>query len=191
VAVLVLWAGVTLVAFGYFWLLDAIPGHAAAAPSSIANSTNHPTVLLFLHPKCPCSRATLAELGQVAAKVERPVKVRVYFTTPDEADNSWRTSSLCEQAARLPNATVAADPRGAEAKRHGVTTSGQVLAYDTEGKLTFAGGITGSRGHEGDNDGRSRLIAALDGRIVETPTAPVYGCRLVLSAESPRTEVPQ
>ena len=36
-------------------------------------------------------------------------------------------------------------------------TSGQTLLYDTKGHLVFSGGITGGRGHEGDNTGRESI----------------------------------
>jgi hypothetical protein len=55
--------------------------------------------------------------------------------------------------------------------------SGQVLAYDGQGRLAFNGGITASRGHEGDSAGRSAVEAMLAGRR-HAATAFVFGCLL-------------
>ncbi len=56
------------------------------------------------------------------------------------------------------------DDDGAEAKRFGAETSGQTLLYDERGTLAFSGGITGSRGHAGDNAGRASLLALINRR---------------------------
>ena len=52
------------------------------------------------------------------------------------------------------------DDDGAEARRFGAETSGQTLLYDARGALAFSGGITGARGHAGDNAGRASLRRA-------------------------------
>ena len=54
------------------------------------------------------------------------------------------------------------DDDGAEARRFGAETSGQTLLYDEHGALLFSGGITGARGHAGDNAGRASLVALLN-----------------------------
>lgn len=173
---LVLWAVATVTAFEYFWRLDAVPGRAAASPGSLDHSGASATVLVFLDPNCPCSRATMAELSRAAAQIRIPVAYRVYFVVPDAADRSWTESSLYTQAALLPGVAIESDT-GAMKDRHGVRTSGQILAYRADGSLAFQGGVTGSRGHEGDNSGRTRLVAALNNGG-PTMVAPVYGCSL-------------
>jgi hypothetical protein len=71
------------------------------------------------------------------------------------------------------------DVGGAEASRFGARTSGYVLLYDASGKLTFQGGITGSRGHAGENIGRRTLQRILDAEPGPMHEHAVYGCALL------------
>ena len=64
-------------------------------------------------------------------------------------------------------------------QRFGAETSGYVLLYDTHGKLLFKGGITGSRGHAGDNAGESAIVALLEGEKPVLTRTKVYGCSLL------------
>jgi hypothetical protein len=58
------------------------------------------------------------------------------------------------------------------------------MVYDAGGALLFSGGITGSRGHAGDNAGRSSIVALLN-RLPGTHTSTnVFGCSLFASAKS-------
>ena len=50
--------------------------------------------------------------------------------------------------------------------------------YDAEGVLQFAGGITGSRSHAGDNAGRRSLVALMSDGAPERAATSVYGCPL-------------
>ena len=73
---------------------------------------------------------------------------------------------------------MAADIDGALAKRFSIQTSGHALLYDSDGKLLFSGGITGGRGHAGDNEGRQTLTSFLEDGTSPSATRPVYGCPL-------------
>src|SRR5436190_6315 len=79
----------------------------------------------------------------------------------------------------IPGVTVRADVDGEAARRFGAATSGQALLYTADGRLLFSGGITESRGHEGDNAGRSAIAAlVLGAEPTKLATSPVYGCPL-------------
>ena len=67
---------------------------------------------------------------------------------------------------------------GTEARRFGVSTSGQTLLYDNAGALLFAGGITGARAHQGDNDGRRSIVALLNRETPARTATNVFGCSL-------------
>ncbi len=71
---------------------------------------------------------------------------------------------------------------GQEAKLFGAKTSGDVLLFGANGKLIFAGGITASRGHEGDNPGADAMLKALGesrrNKVTTTTATPVFGCSL-------------
>jgi hypothetical protein len=53
-----------------------------------------------------------------------------------------------------------------------------VVLYSPNGELLFSGGITGSRGHAGQNPGEDAVIALVNGRSLPLTHAHVYGCDL-------------
>ena len=60
----------------------------------------------------------------------------------------------------------------------GALASGQTMFYDADGTLQFSGGITASRGHSGDNAGRSTITALLFNGKSAVRSTPVFGCYL-------------
>jgi hypothetical protein len=83
-----------------------------------------------------------------------------------------------DSAAAIPGVHVISDERGAQARMFGALVSGQTLLYSATGSLLFSGGITGARGHEGDNPGRTVLTSMLTGQRADTVHTPVFGCYL-------------
>lgn len=161
-----------------------MPGQAAAAPpawpaeSRIERVADQPILVLFAHPQCPCTRATIGELARLMRRTQGLVQAHVLFVQPDEFTDAWTESDLWRRAAAIPGVHVLRDPGGREAHRYGAATSGQVLLYDEAGRLRFSGGITGSRGHEGDNAGRQALESMLTAGSAAQPETFVFGCPL-------------
>jgi hypothetical protein len=54
--------------------------------------------------------------------------------------------------------------------------------FTSDGKCLYTGGITTSRGHEGDNVGLDSLVELLNGRQATGGGVPAMGCRLCLPA---------
>jgi hypothetical protein len=133
---------------------------------------------MFVHPKCPCSRASVAELGRLVARVKRPFAASVVFVKPGGSDGDWSGSGLRESIAAIPGVAIVTDEDGAEAARFGAETSGACVLYDARGRLEFTGGITSMRGHEGDSFGQERMVALLNGETADRGSSPVYGCGL-------------
>lgn len=52
------------------------------AGASFLHDLAQPTFALSLHPQCPCSRATIAELEMLMAQVRDPLRVQVTFEGP-------------------------------------------------------------------------------------------------------------
>jgi len=106
----------------------------------------------------------------------------VLMLRPGGMPEGWERTDLWESAAVIPGVTVASDVGGFESRRFGAATSGQALLYAVDGRLLFAGGITGSRGHRGDNNGRAAVTALVldSGQAAPAWAAvtPVYGCPL-------------
>jgi hypothetical protein len=151
----------------------------------MTTSSTRPTLYLFMHPRCPCTRATIAQLERVLTttgldRSELP-EVVVVATVPRGSNQAWRVSDTLTQASNLPNATVHFDAGGALARRFGAQASGSVALYAADGGLLFAGGVTVSRGHEGDSRGASQLLNQIQKPEEGLPvTAPALGCRLCL-----------
>lgn len=142
------------------------------------------TLVLFAHPKCPCTRASLEELNRLLAQSQGRVTARVLFYRPAKFARDWSQTGLWRSAASIPGVEVEEDPDGAEARLFGAETSGYVLLYDSRGQLLFNGGITGGRGHAGDNAGESAIVSLLMGPGVIAKQAPVYGCSLSTECEA-------
>ncbi len=158
------------------------PGVAAAAPPhwpddvAIARRTDLPTLLVFAHPQCPCTRATLAELDKIFARCNGRVQSIVVFLALDELGEEWTKGEMWKLAEAVTGVTVIADADGALAKRFCVATSGQTLLYGIDGALRFTGGITAGRGHAGDNAGEEAVIAHVLGSTDAHGAAAVFGC---------------
>lgn len=178
----VLWA--LAIGFGAQKMLRyaSTPGRLAAPPqewpsnSPVHRTPGKPTLLLFVHPECPCSRASLTELSQIMVLRDK-LDALVLFLAPASMPQ-WQSSDLYESARGVPGVQVIQDRAGVIGKRFGAHTSGQVLLYDARGRLVFDGGITAARGHEGDNEGVDSIMAFLQGGTPSHRTAPVFGCSL-------------
>ena len=160
------------------------PGTAGVAParwpaeSHIAHDSSRPTLLLLAHPHCPCTSATLGELELLMAQTQGKVNAHVVFICPDGLPEDWVKSDLWRKASAIPGVTVEIDNENVEARRFHVETSGEALLYGSDGWLLFAGGITLSRGHSGDNPGRTAITTLLNRGSTEASTTPVFGCSL-------------
>jgi hypothetical protein len=133
---------------------------------------------MFAHRNCPCTRTSLGELEYVLAHCSDRVAARIILVAPAGAAADRVGRDIEATARLLPGVEVGVDRGGREARRFGVRTSGHVLLYGADGRLRFSGGITDGRGHAGDNDGRTTVLAWLRDGVAERGTAPVYGCLL-------------
>ncbi len=158
-----------------------VPAHAPArwpTASRMILDRTRPTLVMFVHPKCDCTRASLAQLAELLARAPHRIRAYVVFMKPTGVEHDWERTDLWNAAARLPDVSRLVDDDGREAARFGAETSGQALLYDATARLLFAGGTTASRGHEGDNAGFAAILALVtQGRAIQA-TAPVYGCPL-------------
>lgn len=145
-------------------------------------SAGQPTLVVFAHPRCPCSRASVGELALIMAKARGQVQARVWFYRPAGMPEDWAHTDLWHSASAIPGVSVAGDEGGAEAARFHATVSGQTLLYRGDGRRLFNGGITSARGHSGDNAGRSAVLALLQGHTFQAVETPVFGCALAGSA---------
>jgi hypothetical protein len=152
--------------------------------SHIVPATDRPTLVMVAHPRCPCTAASVGELAQIMARLQGKVATYVLLVTPKNAGHAWDDTSLRRSAESIPGVTVVFDIDGAEAGRFGAETSGHTLLFASDGKLLFSGGITGSRGHAGDNAGESAIISLVNNQEPPRTRTLVFGCALANRAET-------
>ena len=170
------------------WKYSTTPGRPAEPPlnwpsrAGAERARGKFELLMFAHSQCPCTSASLGELAIVMAHAAGQVDAQIYFYRPAAESDAWAKSDLWKQAAGIPGVRAFVDPDAAMARSFGAFTSGQTLLYDLQGRLVFKGGITASRGHSGDNPGRSLITELVSG---QTPTGVdfplqthVFGCSL-------------
>ena len=159
-----------------------IAGHAVEqlpkAPG-LLRTPSAATLVVFFHPYCPCSRATLHELNAVFAQTNAPVSKNLIFSVPEKLPGGWKKDALWQAALNLPSARLLEDQGGREARLFGAHTSGDCFLYSSQGRLLYHGGVTGLRGHEGSNQGEKALLSFINTGHADTNRAPVFGCSLL------------
>lgn len=174
ISAIAVWAGVITLGLYQMFSYSTASGELAETParwpaqSQLARGSQL-TVAMFVHPECPCSRASLAELAEMARGPG--VATHIVF------DNTTPLGALWDSAGRIAGAIRTIDD-GREAARFGARTSGYTVVYDHDGVRRFAGGITGSRGHAGRNVGSDAVRQLIAGRTGAIETHAVFGCAL-------------
>jgi hypothetical protein len=143
---------------------------------SLTRQAGFPTLVISLHPLCPCSQASVEELSRLIAKEHGRVQVFALFVLPETPAEAWQSAPLWKQVERIPGVHVLPDPSGRLSRVFGAATSGEVLLYDERGELRFQGGLTASRGHSGSSRGSAALQDLISGRRAALHTTPVFGC---------------
>jgi hypothetical protein len=148
------------------------------AGASIERATQGPTLVVFLHPRCACSQATVSELARVLEQAQRKVETYVYFVRPPGTPADWEQGQLWRATSKIPGVHILVDTDGIQAARFGAESSGQAMLYDAAGQLTFAGGLTASRGHYGSNPSSNQLITTINSDHQALASVDVFGCPL-------------
>ena len=163
---------------------SATPGKAGSpllswpGVSPVKPQPGHFGLVLFAHPQCPCTRATIRELAILSARTAGRLDAFVFFYYPSAQSPRWAHSDLWDDARAIPGVRVLEDRGGRWALQFGAATSGQTLLYGPRGDLRFHGGITAYRGHSGDNAGRDAIVAIVRGEQPAVSMTPVFGCSL-------------
>lgn len=161
------------------------PGRVEAGTSAdwpvgtrLARRPGRASLVMFAHPHCPCTRASINELARLMPRLPAGTAAHVLFVRPSETAADWEQTDLWRSAASIPGVSVVRDDEGVEAARFHALTSGLTLVYDGGGHLLFHGGITASRGHEGDSFGQRRILSLLTTGQADRNDSPVFGCAL-------------
>jgi hypothetical protein len=178
------WALTVADGFGRLAEYKQRPGEIESAParwpsdSQISRNAGGATLVLFAHPRCPCTRASLAELARLMSGLGDRLSARVVFLRPTGAAADWDDTDLRQRASSIPGVLTLRDDDGVETARFRARTSGAAVLYAQDGRLLFSGGLTASRGHEGDSPGLRRIRSLLRTGSADRNDAPVFGCSL-------------
>ena len=166
----------------------AEPGPRASTWLETHRRPGRPLVVMAVHARCPCTDASLAELGDFLARTYGACEALLLRYSP-AADDSSREETRVLGGVTVP---LLADPTGRLAAELGAFTSGSVVMMDAAGRIRFHGGLTLERGHRGRSPAQEALLA-----LVAKPNdaalgiAPVYGCPLPEQNSFARPEVCQ
>ena len=189
----VAWMCAVATGLGLLTDYSAQPGEIGESPktwpteSPISRNKDGFTVLIAVHPRCPCTRATVDELEGVLAKSETaPRTIALIFEPLDEdsidTNEEFSRTSISAKLSKLPGVELIADPGSLIAQSFGAMTSGHTLVYSPDGSLVYSGGLTPTRAHTGPNTGSSTLTSLFNGDQPIAQLAPVYGCPLCPNA---------
>ncbi len=137
----------------------------------------HGLVIMAVHPLCPCTKASLAELGDLLARSRDTCAALILEYQPLRPPADWpRGEASLELGGR--SIPVVSDRGGRLASALGAQTSGHVVFVDQRGTIRFHGGLTIARGHRGRAPAQDAILTALTGGQPTLASAPVYGCAL-------------
>lgn len=165
---------------------DSVPGLTATpsigwpANSNITHSSTNNTLVMLLHPKCPCSRASLHQVATLTTN-DNSLQCIFLVYSPTQFPKGWEKTDIWYLAAEVPGAQIVSDIDGEEAKKFGGITSGQTYIFDRKGILKYSGGLTEGRGHVGECRNLDLAVKALKSGTSAASGA-VYGCPI----EDPR-----
>lgn len=176
------WFAMSLGGFAYWELHERTPGLISEPTTEAFNRLTSPSpglrMMLFLHPHCSCSRATLNQLASCMSERRFDSDLCVYFVRPPGARENWEVSELRSLATVIPCARVLTDVDGKIARAYGVHTSGHLIVQDSTDAIRFTGGITPGRGNGQDCAGRQAVISLFAGELAAISSTPVFGCPL-------------
>jgi len=135
-------------------------------------------IVVFVHPLCPCTRATLHKFDESLTRLPGDTAVSVVFVIAGLKMSDVIDSDNVAFARRLPGVEVRFDATGDESRRFGASVSGEVFAFNRQGCRVFHGGVTSGRGHEDASVGQRHLERLAAGFADEAYTGPVFGCAL-------------
>jgi len=183
-----LWCVLVGACLGWQLSYEASPGEVGPVPETCPETLRglrtpgRALAVLALHPRCPCSAASVAEFERAAARLHGTVDLVVLVTSPTSGDTDWTESPTVARARLIPGTRVNVDYTGSSCDTLGMRTSGHVVAYDAAGCLVFSGGLTPGRGQAGTSASLNTLLgtfAPAPDAAGDAAHAPIFGCRLV------------
>ena len=137
------------------------------------------TLVMFAHPKCPCTQASLSELAQILTWCQGRVVGHLRFVTPCDAGDYPEDSfdNMQRVAARLgyPFPYLIDDTQSV-ARSYGAICTPDFFGYDADLRLQYRGRLDESGRHPAPPEARRELYEAMVG--------------IAHTGQGPRTQVP-
>jgi hypothetical protein len=143
-------------------------------------AAGRPLLVMAVHPRCPCTDASLAELGDLLARSHGACDALLLQYHPA----GWPAEPAFQMlgGVRVP---VVPDADGRTAEKLGAETSGHCILGDARGAIRFYGGLTIARGHRGRSPSQDAILEVVTGGSPRLTSAPVYGCALSPVCKAP------
>jgi len=169
-----------------FWNYTFVSAELSHTQNMLPSETDlspdfeHSLLLVFVHPKCACTIATLEELKTLWSRLSQrrvaPMPALTFVVRTPEELSGWDETPIVRMCREFAGGHVYFDANGVETRRFGITTSGTLALYGSHENLLYIGGITQSRGHRGPSAGSEQLFRALETGRACTSNVPVFGC---------------
>lgn len=184
-AVAATWLGLAVTGLGWLGTYKQAPAETRRPPQLTPAELQRLggdapwTVVMAIHPRCPCTRASLEAVARLLANRSGRVSATFLLVNPAEAPTNFANTAIVEAAKKIPGTKLVVDD-GSLATKLGMEVSGSAVCFDAAGVPRFWGGLTPSRGHAGDCRGLDALAVLCDGLALDhTATSTAFGCRLL------------
>src|ERR1043165_4499203 len=97
---------------------ESTPGEVGSVPSGwprtsqIPAPTDEAVLVMVAHPRCPCTRASMAELKKIMTHVQGKLDAYVLFLKPSGSGSDWDDTTLFRMANGIPGVKVISDIDG-------------------------------------------------------------------------------
>jgi len=121
------WSAAAAAGMGLLAAYANNPGKWSPAPSVIghsdqATSAGH-RLYMFLHPRCPCSVASVNELTRIMSRCAGQLDATVYFVRPESEPADWENGTLRNLVSSIPGVKLISDVGGSVAGQFHATFS--------------------------------------------------------------------
>lgn len=177
-----LWIFLVCSGFYYNFRYDTAPGRVGSPPvewpaqKDLLPNPQTYTLVMVVHPRCSCSRASIEELSKIMTHAQGKLEASLLFYAPSTVSDDWVKADRWKEAQEIPGVRTLIDRDGALSNLFAISTSGQSSLYGKNGKLLFSGGITATRGHSGDNLGSQAIIDLINERSPARSRTLSFGC---------------
>ncbi|MGC3972620.1 MAG: hypothetical protein QM775_36330 [Pirellulales bacterium] len=96
------------------------PQRSRSANPGLQETSHKFQLSMFVHPRCPCSRASVRELARILSRGSSNVDATIYLYRPGRETDDWTAGDLRASAEQIPGLHVQTDPDGRRAAEMGV-----------------------------------------------------------------------